>query len=115
MIKKKEQLRHAVIEHMRGGEGEIQLEHLLENSETGERTSLCSVCTVNPGCSIGLHTHDTNAEIYYMLEGEAELNQNGQLCTIQAGDVVFTSDGESHSVANRGDQPAKLLAVIFPQ
>lgn len=114
MIKKKDQMRHAVIQHMRGGEGEIRLEHILENSETGERTGLCSVCTVEPGCSIGLHTHDTNAEIYYMLEGTLELNQNGQLCTIQAGDVVFTSDGESHSIANRGDRPAKLLAVIFP-
>ncbi|MCD7837648.1 MAG: cupin domain-containing protein [Clostridiales bacterium] len=115
MIKKKEQMRHAVIENMRGGEGAIHLEHVLENSETGDRTGLCSVCTVEPGCSIGLHTHDTNAEIYYMLEGQLELNQNGKICTIQAGDVVFTADGESHSVANRGDQAAKLLAVIFPQ
>ncbi len=114
MIKTKDQMRHAVIQHMRDGEGEIHLEHILENDETGGRTGLCSVCTVNPGCSIGLHTHDTNAEIYYILEGQLELNQNGQLCAIQAGDVVFTADGESHSVANRGDRPAKLLAVIFP-
>lgn len=115
MIKAKEAMRQASVTGLRGGIGELYQEHILEKAETGGRTDLFCVFTIEPGRTIGVHTHDTNAEVYYVLEGEIEVNQNGELHTVKAGDVVFTADGESHSVANNTDQPAKMLAIIFPQ
>lgn len=114
MIKSSEEMRRSSVTALRGGVGELYQQHILESSETGGRTDLFCVFTVEPGRTIGLHTHDTNAEVYYVLEGELEVNQNGTPHTVKAGGVVFTADGESHSVANKTDRTAKFLAIIFP-
>lgn len=115
MIKAKEEMRLGSVTGLRGGIGELYQEHVLEKAETGGRTDLFCIFTIEPGRTIGLHTHDTNAEVYYVMEGEIEVNQNGELHTVKAGDVVFTADGQSHSVANNTDKAAKMLAIIFPQ
>lgn len=115
MIKTKEEMRLGSVTGLRGGIGELYQQHVLEKAETGGRTDLFCIFTIEPGRTIGLHTHDTNAEVYYVLEGEIEVNQNGELHTVREGGVVFTSDGESHSVANHTDRAARMLAVIFPQ
>lgn len=114
MIKKKEEMRLGSVIGLRGGVGELYQEHILEKDETGGRTDMFCIFTIDPGKTIGLHTHDTNAEVYYMMEGEVEVNQNGEPHIIKTGDVVFTADGQSHSVANNSDKPAKILAIIFP-
>lgn len=115
MIKSKEEMRLGSVTGLRGGVGELYQQFVLEKDETGGRTDLFCIFTIEPNRTIGLHTHDTNAEVYYILEGEIEVNQNGNLHTVKEGGVVFTADGESHSVANHTDKPAKMLAVIFPR
>ena len=114
MIKSKEEMRKSSVTGLRGGVGELYQLHVLEKEETGGRTDLFTIFTILPGCTIGLHTHDTNAEVYYLLSGEIVVNQDGQEHTVSAGGVVFTSDGSSHSVENRSDKPAEMLAIIFP-
>ena len=71
--------------------------------------------TIEPGRTIGLHSHDTNAEVYYVLEGEMVVVQDGEEHLVRAGDVVFTADGHSHSVENRSDRAVKMLEIIFPK
>ena len=48
------------------------------------------------------------AEMYYILEGELEGKENDQVVTLCAGDVMFTSFGDVHSVRNVTDKPAKM-------
>ncbi len=115
MIKSKEEMRNSSVVGLRGGVGELYQHHILEKDETGGRTDLFCIFTIEPGRTIGLHSHDTNAEVYYVLEGEIEVIQNGEPHTVKEGGVVFTADGQSHSVANKTDKPAKMLAIIFPQ
>lgn len=114
MIKTKESMRNSSVIGLRGGEGELFQHHVLEKEDTGGRTDMFCEFTINPGCTIGLHAHDTNAEVYYVLEGEMVVIQDGVTHTVKAGDVVFTADGHSHSVENRTDTPVKMLAIIFP-
>ena len=115
MIKKKEEMRNSSVIGLRGGVGELYQHHILEKEDTGGRTDLFCVFTIEPGRTIGLHSHDTNAEVYYVLEGEMVVVQDGEPHTVRAGDVVFTADGHSHSVENRTDHPVKMLAIIFPR
>ena len=115
MIKKREEMRNSSVTGLRGGVGELYQHHILEQEETGGRTDMFCEFTIEPGRTIGLHTHDTNAEVYYVLEGEMVVIQDGVTHTVKAGDVVFTADGHSHSVENRTDRPVKMLAIIFPR
>ena len=69
--------------------------------------------TVWPGCSLGYHVHANESETYYILSGTGEFNDNGELKTVQAGDVTFTPAGEGHGIKNTGSEPMDLIALIL--
>ena len=66
-----------------------------------------------PGDSIGDHLHTGNNEIYYVLSGSADYNDNGTTVKIEAGDVTVCNDGESHGLVNTGSEPLHLIALIL--
>lgn len=113
MIKRLADQRSQVRENVRGGTGVIKNLHLLEESETGGLCSLCSLLILEPGSSIGAHAHETDAEIFYILEGQLTALENGSQVVLNPGDCTFTSGGEVHGICNKGDISVKLLAVII--
>jgi mannose-6-phosphate isomerase-like protein (cupin superfamily) len=67
---------------------------------------------IEPGCSIGAHTHDTETEYYYILSGEGVFDDNGKITTVYPGDNTFTGGGEYHALANKTNEALVVLAVI---
>lgn len=65
-----------------------------------------------PGGSIGYHPHLGEEEIYYILRGEAIVNDNGDVCKLGPGDAVLTGGGASHSIENSGKENLEFIAVI---
>ena len=57
------QLPENVIPHMRGGDGQVV------NRMHVDRDNKIMKGLLAPGCTIGLHTHDTSSEIIYILSG----------------------------------------------
>ena len=100
-------------EQMRGGKGTEELSHLFNIGEFKGRARLCAQITLNPGCSIGEHAHYGEDEIFFFVSGHGQVNDNGKIIEVTAGDSLLTGDGSFHSVENTGDQPLVLLAVIL--
>ena len=48
-----------------------------------------------------------------MLSGEGELNDNGTITTLRAGDVSFTDSGEQHAIVNKGTEPLVFIGLIL--
>ena len=113
MIRKMADMRLQERPNVCGGDGVLHARHLVEASESAGKASLCCVMTIDPGCSIGRHPRGPDAEMYYSPEGELEGKENDQVVTLCAGDVMFTSFGDVHSVRNVTDKPAKMLAVVM--
>lgn len=68
-----------------------------------------------PGASIGMHTHDTDCEIVYILGGKGKaLYGNGQE-TLAAGDCHYCPRGHAHSLINDGNEDLVFFAVIPQQ
>ena len=100
-------------EHMRDGDGTVMLTSLISGpEELNEKGRLFSKITLNPGCSIGFHIHDKDAELFYIMKGTAEYNDNGEVRTVTAGDVTICPTGTGHGIANRTDEVVELIAVI---
>ena len=99
--------------NMRGGKGEIEIVHLLEKDMLKGKSRLFAKIKVPPHSSIGLHKHENEFEIFYVLSGEGVFYDNGEKVPVQAGDVCFTDSGESHSIENTSDKDLELLAVIM--
>lgn len=115
MIKKKAEMEHEWKTGIGGGKGTLNLCKVFTPEELGGRADCFNVVTLQPGDSIGWHSHVTNAEVYYVLAGELTVNDDGTEALLKVGDAVFTADGGAHSAENRTDQEVQLLAVIFPK
>ena len=113
MIKKSNEMVKEVKEQMRGGKGNIEIMHILKQDELKGKARLCAQMTINPGCSIGLHEHVNEEEIYYILKGKGLVDDNGVKQEVCAGDCILTGNGASHSIENTGDEPLVFVAVIL--
>ncbi|MGI6090126.1 MAG: cupin domain-containing protein [Saccharofermentanales bacterium] len=113
MFKSQDQMTSEVKENVRGGNKAVEFTHVFTTNETFNKARLCAVLEFPPGASIGPHSHGPDAEMYFVLEGEFMVVENGISKVLMPGDASFAGDGDTHSVANNGKGNAKLLAVIF--
>ena len=114
MIKRKDTLFREVKARVRDGVGEVEFLHLLTEEETGGRASLFARVTLEPGRSIGVHDHVTNAEAYVLLQGSAVILEDGGEHPMKPWDVEFCADGHTHGIRNDSGENAVLLALILP-
>lgn len=113
MVKQVEKMKTEIREKMRGGKGSVELLHILEQDELKGKVRLFAKVTLNPGSSIGEHDHVGEEEAYYILKGTAQVNDNGVLKTVHAGDVILTGGGAYHAIENAGSEPLEFVAVIM--
>lgn len=114
MIKRKSEMKSAVKEQMRGGDGRAVVTDILSKGEYKGKARLVGTITLEPGCSIGAHVHEDEEEIFYVIEGEAVYNDNGKEEILYCGDSCICSDGQTHSIANRtSDKKLVIFALIL--
>ena len=113
MVKRNGSYEVAKNENMRGGEGVVIIEHLLTPDELYEKGRLYAKIVLEPGCSIGMHVHEGEMESYYIVRGEAEVCDNGDLVSVYPGDCVLTRSGEEHSIKCAGSETLELIALIL--
>ncbi|MCQ2492714.1 MAG: cupin domain-containing protein [Lachnospiraceae bacterium] len=112
MIRKAQDCKIELREHMRDGDGTVQITHFSTAEELNEKGRLFGKITLNPGCGIGFHVHETDSELFYIIKGTAEYDDNGTKVTVSAGDVTVCPAGTGHSITNKTDEVVELVAVI---
>ena len=112
MITVKDARKTEVRENVRGGTGALKFGHLFDQAELLSKCNVCAEIEMPPSSSIGAHPHGPDAELYFILEGEITVTDDGVKKVLKAGDAVFTGDGKTHSAVNESDRPAKMLAVV---
>ena len=113
MVHRQNDYRPDIRDAMRGGSGSVKIEHLWEQEELNSPTRMFSRITLEPGCSIGFHRHENEEEIFYIISGQAVADDNGEEVTLAPGDTILTGNGDGHSIANAGNTPLEMLAVII--
>lgn len=99
-------------EHVQGGEGHMMRDLLLEGDQLHGKLTYTSCITLEPGCSIGVHTHSGDSEMYFIIEGTGAYTDNDETYAIQPGDVLFCRDGETHGIVNDGSGPLRFVALM---
>ncbi|MFA6291637.1 MAG: cupin domain-containing protein [Victivallales bacterium] len=113
MIKRSSELKCEVREKMRGGNGIVMIEHFWEpGTELKAKTRLCAKLTLAPGDSIGFHKHDNEEEVYIIISGVAEAEDNGKIERLCPGDTILTGNGAGHSIKSVGTEPLEVIAII---
>lgn len=114
MVIRKEKQRVQVRDNVRGGNGRLENRHILEPDAMLGKCTLFTEFFFDPGDGIGPHPHGPDAEVYYVLEGELTVTEDGTETTLRPGDAAFAANGAVHSVENRGEKRARMLAVVLP-
>ena len=57
---------------------------------------------LEPGASIGEHTHSDNEEVYFILAGEGLYTEDGLSSLVRAGDITLCRQGHTHGLENTG-------------
>lgn len=96
-----------------GGVGQMTFHTLLKPEVLGGRTGMFAVITLEPGNTVGEHLHDTDSEVFFLLEGEAVMLEDGKCYPVAAGDIEYCPKGHSHGLEPRGDRAVKFLALQF--
>ena len=98
-----------VIHHMRGGEKEAAMRIYTDAMGKIMKGRLI------PGASIGLHTHETNSEIIYVLEGTGKVLCDGAYEPLAAGSCHYCPKGHAHSLINDSAADLIFFAVVPEQ
>ena len=115
MIHKASECKSEIREAMRGGDKSVKITHFFdETNELQSPTRLCAQLELEPGASIGFHTHDNEEEMFVVLSGRALVDDNGTEVEVAAGDTILTGNGAGHAVKSLGPDTLKMLAVIVP-
>lgn len=94
------------------GKGEVIFRRFMKE-EDAPAGRLFAVTTIQPGGSIGNHSHIGECEAYYILKGTAKIIDNGEEYVLEADDMMLCKDGDSHGIENIGDTPLEFMALIL--
>ena len=100
-------------EEMRGGKGSIRIIKHIPKEEMHGKCRLCATLYIQPGCSIGMHEHENEYEIFIVQKGEGAVNDDGKETEVKKGDAILTGGGASHSLAHTGHEEMDVTAVLL--
>ncbi|MEV7404447.1 cupin domain-containing protein [Streptomyces sp. NPDC091267] len=87
---------------------------LADSSSTGGALSTQRVSLTNGADGARPHHHSRSAELFYVLDGTAQLLSGEQLVTAERGDLVIVPPGLAHAFAAAPGEDADILIVITP-
>lgn len=87
---------------------------LADSSSTGGALSTQRVSLTNGANGASPHHHANSAELFYMLDGSAQLLSGDQIVTAERGDLVIVPPGRAHAFAATPGEDADILIVITP-
>ena len=110
----KNELERTPIEGCMGGNGTVWMEKLLTGKEEMMGKGRAYVGNkMNRGVSIGMHTNEGEMENMVIVRGKAVHTINGQDQYLEEGDIIAARPGDSHGIAQTGDEPLVLIAQVL--
>lgn len=95
-----------IIPNFKGGKGMYIMKHYSDGQVKVMMGKL------RPGHSIGLHRHEGNSEVVYVLSGVATCLYEGEEFTLLPGEVHYCPMGKEHSLINNGTEDLTFFAVV---
>lgn len=101
-----DETKETVIPHFYGGEKETSVRMFADESNR----FMCG--SLEPGASIGLHTHEAGSEIIYVLSGSGKALFDSEEEKLFPGSCHYCPKGHCHSLINDGTETLKFFAAV---
>ena len=115
MIIKFDESNHTILPNFKGGDKEFSA-HMFYD---GTNRILKGILV--PGASIGVHKHEGNCEVIFILSGKGTIleqvpGQEQTLTEVSAGDCLYCPEGHTHSLMNTSEEGDLVFyAVVAAQ
>ncbi len=86
---------------------------LLDRDAGGARSQSLAEASLEPGQATQRHYHAVSEEIYYVLEGDGELEVDGERAHVGPGDSALLPPGAWHQI-RAGAEPLRFLCLCAP-
>ncbi|MFD1662639.1 cupin domain-containing protein [Streptomyces caeni] len=96
------------------GRAPVTIRLLADSSRTGGALSTQRITLTGGADGARPHWHDNSAEMFFMLDGAAELLSGEEILTAGPGDLVVVPPGTPHAFAAVPGADADILVVITP-
>ncbi|MCA9288324.1 MAG: cupin domain-containing protein [Phycisphaerales bacterium] len=93
--------------------GSSRLLHRISSEQTRGEFAVVEFHS-EPGEGVGLHVHQNEDELVYLLEGQIKVTLGDQSLTISKGAAALLPRGIPHGYVNSGPTRSRLLAVLLP-
>ncbi len=97
------------LERFKDGEGSLLARMYFDG------TNRIMKARLEPGSSIGLHTHDTSCEVIFIIKGNGSVLYEGERIALSEGDCHYCPKGHTHSLINDSDAILEFTAVVPAQ
>jgi len=100
------QIEETIVPNFKGGEGRYIMRQFADDK--------CKIMygKLEPGSSIGLHRHELNCEIMYILSGQATYIYEGEVEVVNPGEAHYNPMGKEHTLMNNGTEDLIFFAVV---
>ena len=95
------------VEGFKGGKGTVQVRKY-DDPAMGTVVRL----SLPAGAQIGLHTHEGNCEIVYVLAGTGVGLYDDTSYPIAPGSILYCPEHHAHAIHNTGEETVELLGVL---
>ncbi|HAY99345.1 MAG TPA: hypothetical protein DCY38_00940 [Opitutae bacterium] len=111
MIKNVHEVIPEVAEAVRGGSGSVTAHKLLDLFP-GSAIKSVGLVRLEPGASVGDHSHKGDEDFYFCISGTGIVVDNGVEHPFIPGTLQITRDGESQAIRNTGETELVFLGAL---
>jgi mannose-6-phosphate isomerase-like protein (cupin superfamily) len=90
------------------------IRELMHPRAHASRAQSLAEATLAPGAVTALHRHHAAEELYFVLEGEADMTLAGVSFPVRTGDSICIAPGTAHRIRNAGASPLRFLCCSSP-
>ena len=101
-----DQISDTVLENFKGGKGTFIPKIVTDGTCKIMRGRLL------PHSHLGLHTHEGNSEMIFVLSGTGKVLYEGEYIPLKPGDCHYCPMGHAHSLINDTDEELVVLAIV---
>ena len=105
----------SVLPNFKGGDKEFKANMFFDGTNRIFKGML------EPGASIGIHTHDDSCEVIFILAGSGTIiekasdDSEATCSSVTAGDCLYCPKGQAHSLRNTSEEGDVLFYAVVPR
>lgn len=91
-----------------------QIRELLAHRNSCIEKQSLAEARLGVGGQTAAHYHEQTEEIYFLLEGKAQMQVGDETRQVNVGDAIAIPPGQVHQITNTGDVELRFLCMCVP-